>query len=123
MRETELQSRALRAAQIYKSLGLTQEQVAISIGASQSQVSRILRGHGLRSSRLFDELCNYAENLSQKTPGDAIRSNQELIDALADTWDGTPAHSKALAAVIRSLAVLGSPQGNIRSLAKKVSSS
>lgn len=36
----------------------------------------------------------------------AVRSNEDLLDALADVWDGTPAHARSLATVIRSLALL-----------------
>ena len=37
---------------------------------------------------------------------DAVRSNDDLIEALRVTWDGSSAHARALASVIRSLAVL-----------------
>ena len=123
MKINGLQARALRAANIYKSIGLTQSEVASVIGASQSQVSRILNGRGLRQSRLFEELCIYAEKLNKKTSVEAILSNQELVGALADTWDGTAAHSKALAAVIRSLALLAPPEIKILSTAKRDKSS
>ncbi|MBC7751545.1 MAG: hypothetical protein H7Z73_07465 [Candidatus Saccharibacteria bacterium] len=121
MQNSELKSRALYAAKVFRSLELNQDDIALSIGASQSQVSRILSGNAIRSSRLFEEICIYAENLNKKTSSEAIRSNKELVDALADTWDGTPAHSKALASVIRSLAVLSSPEVKVLSLKSKVS--
>lgn len=122
MTKIDLQARALRAAQIFKSKGLTQIEIACALDASQSQVSRILNGRALRPSRLFEELCIYAENIVRKTSIDAIRSNHELVGALAETWDGTAAHSKALAAVIRSLALLVPPDGKTPPVAKKAKS-
>ncbi|WP_082814529.1 helix-turn-helix domain-containing protein [Collimonas fungivorans] len=106
MTKTDPQARAFRAALVFKSKSITQADVASAIHASQSQVSRILNGRGLRQSRVFEELCIYAENMAKKTSVDSTRANQELVEALAETWDGTAAHSKALAAVIRSLALL-----------------
>ncbi|UDF35534.1 UNVERIFIED_ORG: helix-turn-helix domain-containing protein [Shinella sp. XGS7] len=103
-----LQSRALHAAQLFKSLGLTQSDVASAIGASQSQVSRILSGNIVRRTKLFEEICSYADSIEPGVSIDTVRSNNELLSALAETWDGSAAHSRALAAVIRSLAVLGS---------------
>jgi len=35
-----------------------------------------------------------------------VIANDDLISALAETWDGTAGHAKALATIIRSLAVL-----------------
>jgi len=106
MKQNELIIRVLRASKICKSRGITQKQLAKSVGASQPQVSRILNGRTLRPSRLFDEICVYAENIAKKSPADAILSNHELISALQETWDGTAAHASALAAVIRSLSLL-----------------
>jgi hypothetical protein len=37
---------------------------------------------------------------------DAVRGNDHLIEALAEAWDGSAEHAKALATVIRSLALL-----------------
>lgn len=37
-----------------------------------------------------------------------VVANDELMDALAEIWDGTPNHARALAAVIRSLTLLSS---------------
>ncbi|MEW8203095.1 MAG: helix-turn-helix transcriptional regulator [Candidatus Thiodiazotropha endolucinida] len=105
------QTRALRAAQICREQGITQAEIASAVGASQSQVSRILQGHGLRSSRLLEEVCLYVENLIGGVTTDAVRENIDLIEALADVWDGSAIHAKALSTVIRSLSVLGKPKG------------
>ncbi len=91
---------ALRAAE----LGLTQSMIASAIGASQSQVSRILSGGGARRSRLFDDVCKYVFSITDKQARSA--ESDELKAALAEVWDGTPRHAKALALVIRSLGAL-----------------
>ena len=53
-----------------------------------SQISRILAGSVLRSSRLFEEGCLYAERLGGGVSIDLVRANEELVSALAETWDG-----------------------------------
>lgn len=101
-----LQSRARRAAGILRDRGVTQEQVAAAVGASQSQVSRILAGKGLRRSRLFEEVCLYAERMNGGVTAEAVRSNDDLIEAVRKVWDGSDRHAKALSIVIRSMAGL-----------------
>lgn len=100
------QSRALAAQQMAKRLGLSQQQIAEAVGASQSQVSRVLRGKGVRDSRLFLAVCIYVELQSAGVTKDAVLKNTELVEALTTTWNGTQAHAQALAAVIRSLGAL-----------------
>lgn len=107
MKTPDLQARAMRAAHLCRDRKITQSQIASALGASQPQVSRILQGKGLRHSRLHEEVCLYVERLAGGVTPDAVRDNEELINALADTWDGSAAHAKALATVIRSLAALG----------------
>lgn len=109
MNQGELKARALRAAQTCRELGIRQADIAEALGASQSQVSRILQGHGLRASRLFEEVCLYVERMSVGVTPEAVRGNEELVDALAATWDGSAIHAKALSTVIRSLGALGKP--------------
>lgn len=61
----------------------------------------------MRATRLSEEICLYAERLeSEGITLDAVRSNIDLMEALQATWDGSAAHARALASVIRSLAVL-----------------
>lgn len=103
------QARVLRAAQICREHGITQAEIANAVGASQSQVSRILQGKGLRSSRLCEEVCLYIERLRGGVTADAVRLNDELVNALTATWDGSASHARALSTVIRSLSVLGKP--------------
>jgi len=99
-------ARGLRAAEICRHKGISQSQIAIAVGASQPQVSRILAGRGQRQSRLFEEVCLYVEKLDVGVSTDAVRANEELIEALSAIWDGTAKHARALACVIRSLAAL-----------------
>ena len=106
MNNSDLKARSLRAAEIYRQHFISQAEVAKFVGASQPQISRLLTGNLTRPSRLFEELCLYAERLDGGVTIEAVRANEELMAALAETWDGTSAHSQALAIVIRSLAVL-----------------
>ena len=118
MNSHEVEARVIRAKEVCKLRGITQQEIAHALGASQSQVSRILCGTGVKRSRLQEEVCLYVERFDVGVTAEAVRSNDELIDAIRTTWNGTAAHAKALSAVIRSLAVLqvgtfhqGSDQG------------
>ena len=109
MIKSDRKARAANAARIFQERGVSQNDVANFVGASQGQISRILSGGVQRSSRLFEEVCLYAERLGGGITTDAVIANEELVKALAETWDGSAAHSKALAIVIRSLAALKLP--------------
>jgi transcriptional regulator with XRE-family HTH domain len=95
---------------IAKAKRMTQAQIASAIGASQSQVSRVLSGYSKKRSRLTKKICNYVKNLTPVVSIESVRLNEELMAALAATWDGTPKHSEALATVIRSLRVLSAEE-------------
>ncbi|WP_217450862.1 helix-turn-helix domain-containing protein [Vogesella oryzae] len=97
---------ALALAPQFKSAGLTQDEIAYAIGASQSQVSRVLSGHIKHRTKLFEKLCIYAKNQLPHIEKPDVRANSELMSALAEVWDGTEDHAQALAQVIRSLAQL-----------------
>lgn len=103
--DPSLRAEALLIAERAKALGLSQEQIASAVDASQSQVSRVLSGAGKRRSRLFDRVCKYV--FSQAKPATAASASKHpaLSAALADVWDGTEEHAEALALVIRSLGV------------------
>jgi transcriptional regulator with XRE-family HTH domain len=103
----DLNARTERARRVCKMRGITQAQIAADLGASQSQVSRILKGQGLKSSRLAEEVCLYVEKFEGGVTADSVRDNVELVNALAFTWDGSAAHARALSIVIRSLSGLG----------------
>lgn len=85
---------------------ITQNEISKAIGASQSQVSRVLSGESIKRSKLKDEVCKYVNRAAQTVSIESVRRNDELMAAWAATWDGTPQNSAALAAVIRSLRVL-----------------
>lgn len=106
MKDAAAVARALRAGEICKEQGITQAQIAEAVGASQSQVSRILSGRGIRQSRLMEEVCLYVERFSVGVTADAVRENAELVEAIQAAWDGSASHARALSMVIRSLAVL-----------------
>lgn len=91
-----------------KRLKITQIDLSIATGASQSQVSRILSGQTSMRSKLAQEICIYVSSKMMKKSVDRVAHNKELMDALASVWDGTPSHAHALAAVIRSLTHLTS---------------
>ena len=101
-----LQAEARSLAQSVRKLGYTQSDLAMAMNASQSQISRILSGQLQRRSRLFDALCVYVRSARKGITADTVRTNTELMEALATTWDGTAEHATALAAVIRSLGAL-----------------
>ena len=116
----ELKARTERARRICKLHGITQAQIAADLGASQSQVSRILKGQGLKASRLAEEVCLYVEKYEGGVTADSVRSNDELVNALAVTWDGSATHARALSAVIRSLSALGPSRAKASSKGAKV---
>ncbi|MHB8386205.1 hypothetical protein [Metallibacterium sp.] len=112
MQDPELQARLLRVAETCRRHNIGQMQIAAAVGASQSQVSRIIGGRGQRLTRLTEEVCLYVERLaSGGVTVDAVRQNDQLIESLRETWDGSSAHAHALSAVIRSLAALGAVRG------------
>ncbi|MFW5329749.1 helix-turn-helix domain-containing protein [Hydrogenophaga sp. ZJX-1] len=106
MIQQDVKSRVLKASDLCRRQGITQAQIAEALGASQSQVSRILGGKGFRKSRLLEEVCLYVERLETGVTVEAVRENEELLEALRQAWDGSAVHAKALSSVIRSLAVL-----------------
>ena len=96
---------ALMAAKRARAMGLTQAQIAIHIGASQSQVSRVMSGQSKRQSKLLKKVCKYVFYSAQTNRPDP-QSSPELMAALSAVWDGTSQHAQALAHVIRSLSSL-----------------
>lgn len=102
----DFQARLLRAGEVSRLRGISQAQIAEAVGASQSQVSRILSGQRLRPSRLAEEVCLFVERTESGVSKDAVRRNDDLMEALRVAWDGSAAHARALAAVIRALAPL-----------------
>ena len=89
-------------------LGVSQLTLANALRCSQSQVSRVLSGRTSSASKLAIDICNYASTLAPHVECSGVIANDDLINALIAVWDGTPAHARALAVVIRSLAALSS---------------
>jgi len=87
-------------------LGISQQALAKQLGVSQSQVSRVLSGRTSAFSRLAKDVCNYVIGSVDHVEKSSIAANDDLMNALVEIWDGTPAHARALAVVIRSLGVL-----------------
>ena len=102
----DLQARILRVGEICRESGITQGQIAEGVGASQSQVSRVLSGRGRRFSRLTEAVCDYVERNVGGISKESVCQNDELVDAIRETWDGSARHARALATVIRSLNAL-----------------
>lgn len=107
---SDLQARTSAAADECRSRGITQAQIADALGASQSQVSRILSGQPQRKSRLAEEVCLYVERfVDGGISAEAVKKNRDLVEALQSVWDGSAGHAKALSTVIRSLGTLRNP--------------
>lgn len=120
MNKEILKSRGLRAGTICRDKRISQSEVARAVGGSQAQVSRILAGHAQRQSRLFEEVCLYVERLEGGVTPEAVRTNQELLEAVASVWDGSAQNAKAIALVIRSLAALRGMSSESQSIERGV---
>lgn len=106
MRKSSGEADVAAVVGVAKARKITQSEIAKAIGASQSQVSRVLSGASGQRTKLLDKICKYVDRASPVVSLESVRRNEELMAALAATWDGTPKHSAALATVIRSLRVL-----------------
>ena len=79
--KAERKARILRAAEIFRSHGVTQDEVGAVVGASQPQVSRVLQGNLVRATKLSEEICLYAERLEDGgVTLRSVRSNDDLIE-------------------------------------------
>ena len=95
-------------------LNISQVALSNALEASQSQVSRVLSGQTSMSSKLARGMQEYVFMRLHGSGRSRVTSNEDLMEALEVAWDGTPSHARALAAVIRSLALLqrSSPTGS-----------
>ncbi len=106
MDSTHTTTECLLAAKRAKALGLTQEDIAKALHASQSQVSRVLAGRSKRYTGLAEQVCNYVNLHAHGISREAITENDELMQALASVWDGSAQQAKLLANLIRSAGAL-----------------
>jgi hypothetical protein len=67
--------------------------------SNYEMVSRVFSGATSARSRLARDICSYVLGSPSKNTRDAVRANNQLIDAIAEVCDGTPAHARALANV------------------------
>ena len=72
--------------------GITQAELARRAKVSQPTVSRAIRRAPERRSKGYARLCNYIHEEIDEVPLPA-----PVRDALAEIWDGSPAHAEALA--------------------------
>lgn len=87
---------------------LTQADVARAAKVSQSTVSRVLSGGGLRRGAARTRLFTYAD--IQDASSSRVAGRVTVMDAFSRIWDGTPAHANAIAQVIDSLVHLRPPK-------------
>lgn len=90
-------SRQVRGAQ------LSQEQLALIMNVSQSQISRVLSGKGKRRTKLFDGLCIYVKNQLNGVSIHAVQESTEMLEAIASIWDGSTEQARSIASAIRGL--------------------
>jgi transcriptional regulator with XRE-family HTH domain len=88
---------------------ITQPQVAAATGVHQSQISRILRGEARRSSPNVQRLRRYAESLVVELPSQESWTHPALRSAIAQVWDGSDHHARAIARVIVCLGEFEAP--------------
>ncbi|MDO9232645.1 MAG: hypothetical protein Q8N02_10290 [Methylotenera sp.] len=103
MKTTDILLTPMQLSSLAKSLEITQECISNGTGISQSQVSRLLSGHGKRQSKAYIEICNYVNSCRNGISPELVRQNDELINALASVWDGSARQSAAIANIIQSL--------------------
>jgi transcriptional regulator with XRE-family HTH domain len=77
--------------------GLTQAELARRANVSQPTVSRAMKRVPERRSKSYARLCSYIRKEVDEIPLPA-----PARDALAEIWDGSPAHAEALATLIRA---------------------
>ncbi|WP_051412924.1 helix-turn-helix transcriptional regulator [Methylophilus sp. 5] len=97
---------ALQLAEQANLLNISQTEIATATGINQSQISRIFDGKVKRHSKALEKISAFLNIRPNAVPIDIVKSNKELMEALSVTWDGSSAHSVALANIIRTLRAL-----------------
>ncbi|MEW8458376.1 MAG: helix-turn-helix transcriptional regulator [Candidatus Thiodiazotropha sp.] len=94
-----------------RSMRLKNSELEQFTGVDQSQISRYRRALFKRTNNTnLHKLCTYLKlnliftqnGLRSNSQVDPI-NNEDLISALSEVWDGTPAHARKLAKAIRLL--------------------
>lgn len=89
----------LKLAVESKEIGL--KTISNATGVHISQVSRILSGQSKRLSGNVEKICKFARQLS--LPPQSIESEEILMAAVKDLWDGTEKHAIALASLLKAI--------------------
>ena len=88
-----------------KENGITQSDLAKSIGIHQSQISRVINADFKKASKTVRLICEYAKidlHILEEQKFNP-NNNLELMNAIGTVWDGTEKKAKALAKVILCL--------------------
>lgn len=78
-----------------------QEDISVSTGVSQSQVSKILSGRFKAVSPNVKKICKYANIQIHSNAG--VDIPEELKEAILDLWDGSRESEKALVKTLRTM--------------------
>ena len=86
--------------------GLTQSQIAIALGQSQSWVSRVLSGEFKRLTPAVIALCEYADVVFERQSERSEEGFARLSDALDAVWDGTEVDARRIEKLLRAVSQL-----------------
>lgn len=75
--------------------------ISDATGVHISQVSRILSGQSKRLSKNVEKICKFARCIS--LPPQSAKSEEILMAAVKDLWDGTDSHARALASLLKAI--------------------
>lgn len=92
-----------RLREVLGARGTSQMSIAKGSGVSQATISRVLERCPKRNSKAFTKLCKYALPEPSSMDSADPATSPLLMDALRETWDGTPEHAKALADILRAV--------------------
>lgn len=106
MNDMHIAARLLQLRELFASHGISQQDIAATLGVSQSQISRALAGKSANRSSVAKRIVAYGDSIVGKAMPARVVKQSRLIEALATVWDGTDEHAMALELVIRSLGAL-----------------
>ena len=70
-----------------KALRLTQKEISMAVGVTQSQISRILSGTTSARSKAYARLCIYVSRRPASVSTREINENEDITEAIATVWD------------------------------------